>query len=227
MDIFTAFEVGRGHKMERSNYIQKLMNLVVKDGPNLKIPKLPALAIDTETDKGTQTNRGFWIDEQMIPNKSRLSTHAPTDAANQIEKQVQLIGCVSVQRSDLIPDGRGGYFVHINSKDIQRKESNTPPNRGNHSGNFNKRSSHQNSPHTKRFQPQPKGPYMQRPRYQGDSMPPYGNAYVAVDNFRMQTRRGPRYDESLPFGNNNLVEDLLRMQNRPRGGPPSRSNQPF
>ncbi|XP_055316595.1 mRNA-capping enzyme [Sitodiplosis mosellana] len=235
IDAITAFEEARSHQMERENYLEKLRNLTAKDGNEEKIPKLPSLAIDTETDKGTQTLRGFWIDEHSIPtsNRSMPSPQTPLDAFNQIQKQVNLIGCVNVQRNDLIPDGRGGYFVHINSKDVKRIDSHPPPNR--HRQNFNKRPTHQypnthtSAPYNPQqrynpHQPPPQVPYMQRPRYQGDPLP-YSSNY-GEEIFRMQTMSG-RYNDSLPHGNNNLAEDLLRMQNK--RGPPRRSrfDQPF
>lgn len=224
--------------MERSNYLEKLNRLTVRDGNKQKMPKLPPLAIDTETDKGTQTNSGFWIDDHSISaSKKRsippppLSPPSPSDAiSNSIQKQVHLTGCVNVQRSDLIPDGRGGYFVHINSKDIQRNDTHPTPNRHNRS-NHHKRPTHQNMhappPYNmqQRFtHPPPKPPYMQqRPRYQDDSMP-YANNY-GEEIFRMQSMQS-RYNDSLPNGNSNLAEDLLRMQNKPRGPRRRRFDQP-
>lgn len=224
LNFSTAFEMARGHKMERENYIMKLTNLTAKEGKT-KIPKLPSLAIDTETDKGTQTTRGYWIPDHAVSGNRSISQ--PAEASNQIQKQVQLVGCANIKRSDLIPDGRGGYFVHINSRDIQRKES-TPPNRGQRS-NLKKRSLQQNSPYTQRHPPHPKAPHTQRPRY-GD-----GQGFQMPEEI-YRDRRGdrPRYNESLPNGNNNLAEDLLRMNqfdasngHRKRWGPHTRPNQHF
>lgn len=194
------FEVARGHKMERENYIEKLYRLTGN-----KIPKLSSLAVDTETEKGTQTNRGYWISESSIPNRSG---HTNSEALNDIHKQI----CVNVQRSNLIPDGRGNYFVHINAKDVQRKDT-VPPNR--HRSNFNKRSTHQNNLHQQRYQSHPDPAYMPRPIHN------YGEQL-----FRMQTMAAPRYNDSLPNGNNNLAEDLLRMNNR-RPSSRSRSRKPY
>lgn len=221
--------------MERSNYLEKLQKLTVRDGNKQKTPKLPALAIDTETDKGTQTNPGFWIGDHSISGSTKrsippppLSPQSPSEAiSNSIQKQVHLTGYVNVQRSDLIPDGRGGYFVHVTSKDIQRADAHPTPKRHNRS-NHHKRPNHQNmhappppynmQPQQQRFtHPPPKAPYMQqRPRYQDDPMP-YANNF-GEEMFRMQTMQS-RYNSSLPNGNSNLAEDLLSMQNKPRGPP--------
>lgn len=200
--------MGRGHKMERENYIEKLYRLT---GNKVKIPKLLSLAVDTETEKGTQTDRGYWINETSIPNRTG---HTHSEPLNGIQKQVTLEGCVNIQRSNLIPDGRGGYFVHITGKDIQRKDT-APPNR--HRSNFNKRSTHHNNSYQQRYPSHPDSTYMQRPM-------PYGDNY-GEQLFRMQTMGTNRYD-SLPNGNNNLAEDLLRMNNR-RPTSQSRSKKPY
>lgn len=184
--------------MERENYIEKLMRLSSKGEPKPKPPRFESLAIDTDLDKGTQTNRGFWIDETSIPLSHRSFGRGRPDASEQIQKQVQLVGCVNAQRSDLIPDGCGGYFVHITKKDIQRREppppqlppTNMPPNHGMRQRPFpNKHSSHQ---------------FGTRPPFQrGPFVPP--RSYHSHDN--------PMFmGNSLPLSSNNLTEDLLRMQ---------------
>lgn len=96
--------------MERENYIDSLKRCRIK---------LPSLAIDTEFDKGVQTNNGFWIDERFI-RKQQQKQRVDNRANDQSHQQVSLGGCVqkNVKRTDLISDRRGGYFVHVNSSDL-------------------------------------------------------------------------------------------------------------
>lgn len=120
--------------------------------------------------------------------------------------QVSLIGCVDVQKRDLIPDGHGGYFVHITKKEIQRHEPRrNEPQRHDNYRPVNQRHEHQRSrggaqPNLyTRHANSPNRPYMQRRSRFDHPMgaPP------------------PQYmDHQLPLDNNNLAEGLLRMQSR-------------
>lgn len=191
--------------MERENYIEKLKLLTVNDDVPSKIPKkekLPSLAIDTEFDKGTQTNRGYWIDEMALPAHHRSLVSRALDTSDHAKRQVSLTGCVDIQRRDLIPDGRGGYFVHITSKEIERiprrqgqPDSQRYENNHRHSGN-----GRPNRPNM-----------MQRSKPHQQNRP-----YHAGNPSRFEHSRGippPPYNHhQLPIGGNNMAEDLLRMQ---------------
>lgn len=191
--------MARGHKMERKNYIDKLKHLKLKGGANAAVPnRLPSLAIDTECEKATQTNRGFFIDEFSIPLHHRGAEATETDRLDQGKKQASLIGCVNIDRRDLIPDGHGGYFVHIAKKEIQRSVPNEQRER--HKSNNRKHPANQ-----------PNGP----PRLQRHAYPnaPYPNAPY-IQRPRLDSRWDGR-NNSLPMASNNLTEDLLRMQEFP------------
>ncbi|XP_031634549.1 mRNA-capping enzyme [Contarinia nasturtii] len=217
LEAIAAFELARGHKMERDNYIDKLKCL---NDNGVKIPKIASLAIDTETEKGTQTHRGYWIDERNIAQNQRTSTGSNTSFEASEQKQVQLVGCVNVQRRNLIPDGTGNYFVRVMKKDIKRHE---PPSRREpyqmpqsiHRNDriHPRKRSHQNIPSQRQYhhhQPRPNAPYPPRPP-------------------QIHHTENPMFvNNSLPVGGNNLAENLLRMQHvntmHIRGGRP---NQPF
>lgn len=77
---------------------------------------LASLAIDSETEKGTQTNDGFWVCDTNV--RHRNNGHGRPQRTNIDPQQVSLMGCANIQRADLIPDGRGDYFVHIRKCDI-------------------------------------------------------------------------------------------------------------
>lgn len=73
----------------------------MNDGVSWRTPKkeeLPSLAIDTEYDKGTQTQRGFWIDETSIPPHHRSLAPGSLDNSEQATKQVKTI-LLQVKRS--------------------------------------------------------------------------------------------------------------------------------
>lgn len=114
--IKLAFEVARGHKMERENYLNELKKI----GNRM----LPSLAIDTDVDKATQTQPGFWITENSLPKSARNNSNdlqPHLDDMIEPQQQVNLCGYVNVQHTDLIPDGRGGYFVRVQKRDIQKQ----------------------------------------------------------------------------------------------------------
>lgn len=214
--------------MERENYIEKLKNLSVNDNNDTgdvlsKIPKkekLPSLAIDTDVDKGTQTIRGYWIDEQQLPAHHRSFGPRALDTSDHAIKQVSLMGCVDIRRRDLIPDGRGGYFVHITSKEIERiprcsdsqqQQYQRQPQR--YENNYrhpsamtgNARSNRPNiMPRSKQHQPN-------RPYHVGNS-----NRYAEQHSRSMPQQslpmQMPPYNHQMPIGGNNMAEELLRMQ---------------
>lgn len=77
---------------------------------------LPSLAIDSETEKGTQTNGGYWVSDAQVHHRNK--GHAKQHRAHTDPQQVSLTGCANIAHTDLIPDGRGGYFVHLRECDI-------------------------------------------------------------------------------------------------------------
>lgn len=175
--------------MERENYLAKLKNL-------RKIPKLASLAIDTENEKGTQTNHGYFISDNLLPPLHRTS-YAPLDASDQSRKQVQFFGYVETKRNDLIPDGRGGYFVHIMKRDIQQHDPNPQRHETNRRGsrwNQYKRPSHTSTPISNCHSHSQPNNYVPRARY------PHNQMFMG---------------NSMPMGSNNIVEDLLRMPYNP------------
>lgn len=168
----------------------------------------PSLAIDTDNDKGTQTNVGFWIDESKIPAYHRSVTLGTgSHPSDQTQKQVNLYGDVNVRRKDLIPDGRGGFFVHVTRKDIQRNEPTIPPNWGpnglvdvrrppppvHFNDSFSQRNFYTNAPHMN----QPRDRYNNRRNDRPNDNMVLGNM-----------------GNSLPLGSSNLSADLLRMQQK-------------
>lgn len=177
------------------------MHLSAKDEIRPKIPKIQSLAINTDVHKYTQTMPGSWIDELSIPLHHRSQNYGRNEESDQIQKQVQLIGCVNVQRSNLIPDGKGGYFVHITKKDIQRREQITPPpNRGNH------------------FPPPPNKHWPHNNRQYGQVKPKFSrwsHDYPITRN------------DLLPVSSNNISQDLLRMHNMNPNQRGNRPNQQF
>lgn len=228
--ILTAFEVARGHKMERENYLEKLKNLSVNDTDTGDVPskipkkeKLPSLAIDTEVDKGTQTLRGYWIDEQQLPAHHRSFGARALDTSDHAKKQVSLMGCVDVRRRELIPDGRGGYFVHITSKEIERiprhsdaqqhQQYQRQPQRyeNNHrhpavGGAGNARSNRPNiMARSKQHQPS-------RPYHSGNR---YGEQHSRGGPPPQMSMPMPPYNHQLPMGGNNMAEELLQMRQAP------------
>lgn len=186
--------------MQRENYIEKLKSLTISDDAASRISKkeqLPSLAIDTELDKGTQTARGYWIEETSLPAHHRSIVPGSLDTSDQARKQVSLSGCVDIRRSMLIPDGRGGYFVHITSKEIERVPRRQESHRfeNNHRPNMNN---------------------MRPPRANGmarSQMPPPHKQNRPYHRFGDQHRgMPPPYGHQLPMGGNNMAEELLRMQ---------------
>lgn len=116
--IFLAFEIARGHRMERKNYTDFLKTL--------KHEKIESMAIDTDNDKACQTQPGFWINEQAIRARKRTASQNYEDSfATDIDfddigsQRVSLVGCVNIQKADLIPDGRNGFFVHIEKRELR------------------------------------------------------------------------------------------------------------
>lgn len=187
--------------MERENYIQKLKCLTISDEGPWKIPKkekLPSLAIDTDLDKGTQTARGYWIDDTLLPANHRSIASGSVDTSAHT-KQVSLVGCVDIRRRDLISDGCGGYFVHITSKEIERiprqQESHRYDNNHRHMGNMRQMRTNTMS-------------RSQAPSYQQNRPNRMGNQ-SRWDSRPMQP---PSYNHQLPMGGNNMAEELLRMQ---------------
>lgn len=138
--MFVGFEVARGHKIERENYLSDIKN-------REKRKKVASIAIDTENDKGTQCLPGYWIDQKSVSTQRTGRTNTTSSNASETEtqtdpdcdsgtntsvrSQVSLWGHVNVQRKDLIPDGKGGFFVHIRKQEIQ---SNSPPRYDRHPG---------------------------------------------------------------------------------------------
>lgn len=114
--LFPAFEVARGHQIERRNYTDFLKTL--------KFEVFESIAVDTEINKGTQTQSGYWLTEasvrsqqhQALQNRKHLTNS--NDISDDADQQVSLVGCVNISNANLIPDGRGGFFVHIQKKDI-------------------------------------------------------------------------------------------------------------
>lgn len=116
LSFFSAFEVARGHQIERKNYTDFLKNL------NIKV--FESMAVDTVTNKGTQTQKGYWLTEASVRSRQKQALqnqkHStnPNDISDDANQQVSLVGCVNISNANLIPDGRGGFFVHIQKKDI-------------------------------------------------------------------------------------------------------------
>lgn len=187
--------------MERMNYIDKLKNLKSRGGNSDEQvhEALPSLAIDTENDKSTQTNHGYWIDEFSLPQNHRRPTSTTIERSDPIQKQVSLAGCVNIQRRDLIPDGHGGYFVHITKKEIQRNDPHQRNTRNR--GDINSRNAYHPNERHNRYGHSNTSPYSQRPH----------------------RNENPRFMNSLPTSSNNLAEGLLRMQH---GSRPN-TRQPF
>lgn len=194
--------------MERANYLDKLKQLRGKGEGQNKPPfgslLEPSLAIDTDTDKGTQTNRGFWIDERSIPAYHRSAATSTDSHISEQKQVVNLIGCVNARRKDLIPDGRGGFFVHVTRKDIQRNEPTPPPNWG-PNGLVDVRRPpppiHLNDPFVQRslFT---SGPFVNPPRERHiDRHYDRPNDNMVLGNM----------GDTLPLGSNNIAADLLRM----------------
>lgn len=125
------------------------------------------------------------------------------------KKQVSLIGCVNVQKRDLIPDGRGGYFVHITKKEIQHREMT-------HRNDSN--NSHEPQRYHQRF------PDNHRIPYGISSTPQKRRAHVPPNRSYNQQR--PRYNHGdhsmvpqsyqLPPQYFSQAEDLLALQNMNR-----------
>lgn len=177
----------------------------------MRIPKkekLPSLAIDTEHDKGSQTNRGFWINETSIPPHHRSLTTGSFDMPEHTRKQVSLIGCVNVQKRDLIPDGHGGYFVHITKKEIQHREmsqrNDSLESQRYHQRFTDNRRIPSSAPVKRPSNVHSNRPYMQRPRYGHGEHSMVPQAYQLPPQY---------YSQPLPMGGNNLAEDLLTLQN--------------
>lgn len=113
LSFFSAFEIARGHQIQRKNYTDFLKTL--------KFEVFESMAVDTETNKGTQTQNGFWLTEASVrsrQNHAKKRSRNPTDISDDADQQVSLVGCVNISNANLIPDGRGGFFVHIQKKDI-------------------------------------------------------------------------------------------------------------
>lgn len=116
LSLFSAFEVARGHQIERKNYTDFLKTL--------KFEEFESMAVDTETNKGTQTQNGYWLTEASVRSRqnqalqNRKHSTNPNDISNDTYQQVSLVGCANISNANLIPDGRGGFFVHIQKKDI-------------------------------------------------------------------------------------------------------------
>lgn len=108
--IILGWEIARGHHIERQIYIDSLKSL----------EKL-SIAIDTSINKGTQTKPGYWIDSD-----NRAIKHDPNDISfdesNDKPEKVPIHGYVRVHCADLIPDNRGGYFIHVKASDIREHE---------------------------------------------------------------------------------------------------------
>lgn len=102
--------------MERSNYLDDIRKREVRN--------TPSVAIDTDTNKGTQCDPGFWIDTKLIKGHSSSDTETGLNmqllSTNEPRQSVSLRGYVNVDEKQLIPDGNGGYFVHIEARDIKR-----------------------------------------------------------------------------------------------------------
>lgn len=189
-----AFEVARGHQIERKNYTDYLKTL--------KHEVIESVAIDTEFNKGTQTQRGFWINEDRIRTRKRghQQTNPPHLRTEGMGPQVSLVGCVNIQKTDLIPDGRGGFFVHIGSKDIDQPQS--------HHGHNNMR----------RQAPLPP------PQQQRQMIPPSShqiNSRLSPNQRRSRFHPDQAYARSShPRSNQYLAEDLLGINSRQRSHAP-------
>lgn len=105
-----GFQEARGHNIARDNYIKAIHN----SGP------MPSDIIN-DTTKCTQTDDGFWIDQTSIPQRDGNNSTSSNNWRS--FGKVNLTGYVNVNRADLIPDGKGGYFVHINEDAIQSSSS--------------------------------------------------------------------------------------------------------
>lgn len=114
--LSSAFEVARGHQIERKNYTDFLKTL--------KFEVSESIAVDTEINKGTQTQNGYWLTEASVRSQqhqalqNRKHSTNPNDISDDADQQVSLVGCVNISNANLIPDGRGAFFVHIQKKDI-------------------------------------------------------------------------------------------------------------
>lgn len=97
-----GFQEARGHDMKYETFLAALR----------RYRHLPALAIDSNTDKGTQTNNGYWVCESKMKqcfinhNKARGRNNGP---------QVNL----AVRRDELLDTGYGGYIGLFPNDDIR------------------------------------------------------------------------------------------------------------
>lgn len=118
--LFSGFEVARGHKMERKNYLDHIISIDRTKS---------TISINTNVDKGTQSESGYWINKKTIRQSKKQQPSNDTSSSDDNEPpnksesdntqfRVHLRGCVNVDNSDLIPDDQGGYFVHIKKSDI-------------------------------------------------------------------------------------------------------------
>lgn len=86
--------------------------------------------------KGAQSQNGFWITSNQIATS---------------KKKGRTIGVVRVSEDNLIPDGIGGYFVHVTHKDIDRTNVNSfannyRPYNSNFNTNYEQNVRRQNNP---------------------------------------------------------------------------------
>lgn len=103
-----AFEEARGHEMKYDTFKDALMNC----------RHLPPLAVDSNTEKGTQTNKGYWVCESEM--KERFNNHNQA-REKKYGPQVNL----TVRRDELVDTRCGGYMALIPNNAINR----TGPNR--------------------------------------------------------------------------------------------------
>lgn len=192
-----AFETARGHQMKYDDFKEQLK----------RYNYLPSLAIDSHTEKGTQTNDGYWVCESRIRHPNNYQDKARR-ANNDL--QVNLTGCVNVEQADLIPDGRGGFFVHVRKGDIRPRAA-MPPRSPHSSSNEYYRPV--GPPTLLPQQPYPmNNPYRgPMPSHSSGGQQPPSQSYRP--NFLPQQRR---YHNSRPMNDEHMPEHLLNRQQQHR-----------
>lgn len=162
---------------------------------------LPSLAIDTEFDKGCQTNRGFYINESILPEHHRKVANSSNDSG--LDAGSRSIS-LNLQKRHMIPDGKGGYFIHLTKKEIQRREKQQ---------NDSRRSNEQRDDNQRHIGNRPYRPQMAPlKRTSNQSNQPY--------------MRRPRFmSQQMPLGANNLSENLIQMSHHSNIHPNEHPNQ--
>lgn len=197
-EAFEKFETARGHKMERTNYLDDIRKREIRN--------VPSIAIDTDTNKGTQCDPGFWIDTKLIKGHSSPDSETGLNmqllSTNEPRQSVSLRGYVNIREKHLIPDSNGGYFVHIEQRDIERFK----PREGdaNHRRLPPSNLSHQNRPNSTQNdqfmfinQQRPFQPSPPNNRYGGRPMSYRDHENYYQSSFGSQSTHGPRTDKRI------------------------------